>query len=105
MFNLSDINHRFVQKTPLHKFLNRWGKSDARIDGVESKRIEKVGTSLGRRRYPAFVLNLSCQPSDYDITFEATKTYVEFKVLPQFSCVFHFFAASYLTVLFLMFMC
>ncbi|KAG0629472.1 hypothetical protein M758_1G106400 [Ceratodon purpureus] len=73
------INHRFVYKTPFHKLLNRWGKSNAHIGGVESKGIEKVDTSLRRRAYPAFVLNLSCQLSDYDITFEATKTYVEFK--------------------------
>lgn len=93
-YHLTDINHRFVYKTPFHKLLNRWGKSNAHIGGVESKGIEKVDTSLRRRAYPAFVLNLSCQLSDYDITFEATKTYVEFKVLPQFSHIFHRFAAS-----------
>lgn len=35
----------------------------------------------GRQTYPAYVLNLSCPPSKYDITFESTKTYVEFEVV------------------------
>jgi hypothetical protein len=83
--NLTDINHRFVHKTPLHKLLNCWGKTNAHVGGAESKRVDKVDMSLGRRAYPAFVLNLSCRPSDYDISFEATKTYVEFKVLLRFS--------------------
>ncbi|XP_024392916.1 DNA mismatch repair protein MLH3 isoform X3 [Physcomitrium patens] len=73
------INHRFVYKTPLHKLINRWGKNNARSAGGEPKRIEKLDTSLGKAAYPAFVLNLSCELSEYDITFEATKTYVEFK--------------------------
>lgn len=105
IFNdLTDINHRFVHKTPLHKLLNRWGKSNARIGGSESKRIEKLDTSLGRRAYPAFILNLSCQLSEYDITFEATKTYVEFKVL-RFPQTFHRFAASLSIVAFISYLC
>jgi len=45
----------------------------------------RLDTSSGRQAYPAFILNLSCQLSDYDITFEATKTYVEFKVVSSIS--------------------
>ena len=56
--------------------------------------IERLDTSLGRRAYPAFVLNLSCQLSEYDISFESTKTYVEFKVRLLFHSMFYHFAAS-----------
>lgn len=78
---ITDINHRFVHKTPLHKLLKRWGNSN----GAEPKTMEKLDTSSSKKAYPAFVLNLSCQLSEYDITFEATKTYVEFKVVSSIS--------------------
>lgn len=46
-------------------------------------------TTSGRHLCPAFVLNMTCALSDYDITFEPSKTLVEFKVgsaiLLQFS--------------------
>lgn len=48
---------------------------------AEQKASEKMVTSSNKKAYPAFVLNLSCPLSEYDITFEATKTYVEFKVV------------------------
>lgn len=88
---LSDINRRFVKKTPIHKLLNTWAQSknnDSRalvVTSTQRGTYEKRGTGkqdgIGDKHlFPAFVLNLICPLSEYDITFEASKTLVEFKV-------------------------
>ncbi|CAM6018985.1 unnamed protein product [Sphagnum balticum] len=78
------INHRFVCKTPLHKVMNSWGRTGVSsvkggLHGQESGKKTRSGRASGRQAYPAFVLNLRCQFSEYDITFEVSKTIVEFK--------------------------
>lgn len=83
--HLADINHRFVCKTPLHKVMNSWGRTGVSsvkegLHGQESGKKTRSGRASGRQAYPAFVLNLRCQFSEYDITFEVSKTIVEFKV-------------------------
>ncbi|OAE24388.1 hypothetical protein AXG93_4343s1580 [Marchantia polymorpha subsp. ruderalis] len=85
-----DINRRFVKKTPIHKLLNTWAQSknnDSRalvVTSTQRGTYEKRGTGkqdgIGDKHlFPAFVLNLICPLSEYDITFEASKTLVEFK--------------------------
>ncbi|KAI5079106.1 hypothetical protein GOP47_0006777 [Adiantum capillus-veneris] len=73
------LNGRFVHKTPVHKLINTLFlhsncgqelanpfKSDFSCPGV-------------KQALPMFLINLHCPLSTYDITFEATKTSVEFK--------------------------
>ncbi|CAM6127895.1 unnamed protein product [Calypogeia fissa] len=75
------INRRYVLKTALHKLINSYGgkskDSMGRFNSGEQGARGQVPS--GRHLRPAFVLNLTCPFSDYDITFEAAKTLVEFK--------------------------
>ncbi|KAL5538811.1 hypothetical protein UlMin_045599 [Ulmus minor] len=73
------INLRFISKGPIHKLVNQLATR------FESCNLEKVvDGSQSRKRsrpqaYPAFILNISCPRSFYDLTFEPSKTYVVFK--------------------------
>lgn len=81
------LNRRFVHKTPMHKLVNLYSSVTTGLNGAGNS---YVGISVPETRssmpdapsalkYPAFFLDLSCPLSSYDITFEATKTSVEFK--------------------------
>jgi DNA mismatch repair ATPase MutL len=64
--------------------MNSWGRTGVSsvkggLHGQESGKKTRSGRASGRQAYPAFVLNLRCQFSEYDITFEVSKTIVEFK--------------------------
>lgn len=76
-----DINSRFVCKGPIHKLVNQLA---TRFECCDQGK--PVSSSQNRKRsrpqtYPAFILNISCPRSFYDLTFEPSKTYVEFKVI------------------------
>ncbi|KAG6557245.1 hypothetical protein Mapa_001172 [Marchantia paleacea] len=84
------INRRFVKKTPIHKLLNTWAQSNKNgprnlvVTSTQRGTCERRGTGkqdgIGDKHlFPVFVLNLICPLSEYDITFEASKTLVEFK--------------------------
>jgi DNA mismatch repair ATPase MutL len=47
---------------------------------MEFRNNNEAWIEASKQGFPAFVLDLSCSLSCYDITFEATKTSVEFKV-------------------------
>ncbi|XP_048431401.1 DNA mismatch repair protein MLH3 isoform X2 [Pyrus x bretschneideri] len=73
------INLRFVCKGPIHKLLNQlantfeiWDPGKA-IDGSQNRKRSRP------QAFAAYVLNLSCPRIFYDLTFEPSKTYVEFK--------------------------
>lgn len=81
------INSHFVDKTPIHKFLNN---SSIRVESILDPLQSDLGRIKGgkempgkdsceRHSYPAYILNLSCPHSSYDITYELSKTMVEFK--------------------------
>ncbi|KAJ7953230.1 DNA mismatch repair protein MLH3 [Quillaja saponaria] len=73
------INSQFVCKGPIHKLLNQMA---VRFEHLDPWKADNGFQTKKRRRsqaYPAFVLNLSCPRSLYDLTFEPSKTYVEFK--------------------------
>ena len=72
----ADINKRFVQKTPVHKLLNSYYKT---CYSAAQEAVAKA-SSARKQMHPAFVLDLTCPLSEYDITFEASKTIVEFNV-------------------------
>ncbi|KAL2522157.1 DNA mismatch repair protein MLH3 [Forsythia ovata] len=74
------INSRFICKGAIHKLLNQLA---ARFDSLNSWK-PGTGSQKGKRNRcqicPLFILNLSCPRSYYDvITFEQSKTSVEFK--------------------------
>ncbi|KAH9315601.1 hypothetical protein KI387_024228, partial [Taxus chinensis] len=81
------INSHFVQKTPIHTLLNKSSikinctsaLSGDDLDQIYRGNVKPVKDSTERHLYPAYVLNLSCPFSSYDITYEVTKTMVEFK--------------------------
>nr|XP_011461560.1 PREDICTED: DNA mismatch repair protein MLH3 isoform X2 [Fragaria vesca subsp. vesca] len=73
------INSRFICKGPIHKLLNQlassfecWDPGTAVVGSHNRKRSRP-------QAFPVYVLNLSCPHSFYDLTFEPSKTYVEFK--------------------------
>ncbi|XP_065856516.1 DNA mismatch repair protein MLH3 isoform X2 [Euphorbia lathyris] len=73
------INSRFVCKGPIHKLLNQLATGFGRLDPWEVNSISQKGTRSKPQACPAYVLNISCPRSLYDLTFEPSKTYVEFK--------------------------
>lgn len=76
-FTDADINSRFVCNGPIHKMLNQLAA------GYEDGEFDQLSRNEKRSRlqtYPTFVLNLSCPRSLYDITFEPSKNFVEFRV-------------------------
>ncbi|KAL5007944.1 hypothetical protein ScPMuIL_013525 [Solemya velum] len=80
------INSRMVLKSRIHKLVNkilkksmllkrRTGTSYELSPGTSSP-VKNADTNA---RYALFVMNLHCPYSEYDITFDPTKTLVEFK--------------------------
>ncbi|XP_020091760.1 DNA mismatch repair protein MLH3 isoform X3 [Ananas comosus] len=74
------INSRFVSKGPIHNLLNSMAASFQCSLAQKSDKLEfqskKRQRTLG---YPAFLLNLCCPISSYDLNFEPLKTVIEFK--------------------------
>ncbi|XP_040370286.1 DNA mismatch repair protein MLH3 isoform X7 [Rosa chinensis] len=73
------INSRFICKGPIHKLLNQlassfecWDPGTAAVGSRNRKRSRP-------QAFPVYVLNLSCPQSFYDLNFEPSKTYAEFK--------------------------
>lgn len=75
------INKRLVLKTQIHKIMTNLlcnsliirKKSDEEYLSSDNRPVRCVNTC------PMFVLNITCPLAEYDITFEPTKTMVEFK--------------------------
>ncbi|XP_038970985.1 DNA mismatch repair protein MLH3 isoform X2 [Phoenix dactylifera] len=73
------INSRFVSKCPIHKLVNDLA---ARFQGSLAQRVEPEfhrGKRLKNHGYPAYMFNLCCPPLSYDLSFEPSKTIIEFK--------------------------
>ncbi|XP_038903643.1 DNA mismatch repair protein MLH3 isoform X2 [Benincasa hispida] len=72
------INRRFIFKGQIHKLLNqlasRFMSQDPQTDHVCHRRKRSRSEAN-----PAYVLNLDCPGSFYDLTFESSKTIVQFK--------------------------
>ncbi|XP_059437766.1 DNA mismatch repair protein MLH3 isoform X2 [Corylus avellana] len=73
------INSRFVCKGPIHKLLNQLATSFECLDPWKVNNGSQNRKRSRSQAYPAYILNLSCPRSLYDLTFEPSKTYVEFK--------------------------
>ncbi|KAG6646331.1 hypothetical protein CIPAW_07G002300 [Carya illinoinensis] len=71
------INSRFICKGPIHKLLNQLA---IQFDCLDPWKINSQKQKRSRSQpYPAYILNLSCPRSLYDLTFEPSKAKVEFK--------------------------
>ncbi|CAA7405573.1 unnamed protein product [Spirodela intermedia] len=74
------INSRFVCRGPVHNLINSLASSFPM--SLEHSRSEPEVHDMKRQRtqgYPVYMLNLLCPLSSYDLTFEPSKTVVEFK--------------------------
>ncbi|XVF16034.1 hypothetical protein REPUB_Repub09cG0206800 [Reevesia pubescens] len=78
-FTMSDINSRFVCKGPIHKLLNNIATSFESLDPEKADNWTKKGKRSRSQVFPSYIVNNNCPPSFYDLTFEPSKTYVEFK--------------------------
>ncbi|KAL6959813.1 hypothetical protein U1Q18_039969 [Sarracenia purpurea var. burkii] len=73
------INSRYIWKGPIHKLLNQLAAS-FNSAGMQMSNIGSQNVKQSRSQtYASYILNLSCPRSWYDITFEPSKTSVEFK--------------------------
>lgn len=74
------LNGRFVHKTPVHKLINTlFSGGNGGFSELGNPSEGWMPSAPSKQVLPAFLLDLSCPLSYYDITFEATKTLVEFK--------------------------
>ncbi|XP_015576355.2 DNA mismatch repair protein MLH3 isoform X2 [Ricinus communis] len=73
------INSRFVCKGPIHKLLNHLATKFESLDPWKANSIPQKGKRCRPQVCPAYILNLSCPLALYDLTFEPSKTHVEFK--------------------------
>ncbi|KAM1844018.1 hypothetical protein ACFX13_018485 [Malus domestica] len=73
------INSRFICKGPIHKLLNQLANSFEFWDPGKTIDESKNRKQSRPKAFTAYVLNLSCPRTFYDLTFESSKTYVEFK--------------------------
>ncbi|XP_057448914.1 DNA mismatch repair protein MLH3 isoform X2 [Lotus japonicus] len=73
------INSQFVCKGPIHKLLSQLA---IKFENLKSLNTDNEFQNKKRSRSqpcPAYILNLRCPRSLYDLTFEPSKTYVKFK--------------------------
>ncbi len=88
-----DVNNRFIAHNALHKTINkRFARllssvsddvnlhNDRSKDRCPKKNVQDTQAKSAFDRYPIFVLNLSCPPTEFDMSFDQVKTHIEFKV-------------------------
>ena len=82
------VNGRLVLKTKIHKLVNKMLTNSAifkrkystrdSTPNVESKSVFVKSPGRQIERYPVFVVNIKCPLTKYDITFDPSKTLIEF---------------------------
>ncbi|KAK2657642.1 hypothetical protein Ddye_010694 [Dipteronia dyeriana] len=78
-FQFVYINSRYICKGPIHKLMNQLAAGFECLDSWKVNSGSRKGKRNRSQAYPAYILNLSCPQSLYDLTFEPSKTYVVFK--------------------------
>uniref|UniRef100_A0A5B7BWE8 Putative DNA mismatch repair protein MLH3 isoform X1 n=2 Tax=Davidia involucrata TaxID=16924 RepID=A0A5B7BWE8_DAVIN len=73
------INSRYICKGPIHKLLNQLATRFNCSDQWKANIRSQNGKRSRSQTYATYILNLSCPRSCYDLTFEPSKTSVEFK--------------------------
>lgn len=84
-FTVTDINSRFVSKGPIHKLLNNFAASFDSTDDWKPTDGLQTGRRSRIQPCPGYILCITCPRHLYELSFEPSKTNVEFKVL-NFSC-------------------
>ncbi|KAF9612376.1 hypothetical protein IFM89_039277, partial [Coptis chinensis] len=74
-----DIDSRFVCKGPIHKLINNLADSYKCLDIWKGVSWLPIGKRSRTEACSAYILNLRGARSSYDLTFEPSKTTVEFK--------------------------
>ncbi|CAI0421758.1 unnamed protein product [Linum tenue] len=72
------INSRFVFRGPIHKLLNHLVMTFESLE-QQSDYVSQKGKRSRSQASLAYIVNLSCPSDLYDLTFETSETYVEFK--------------------------
>ncbi|XP_034683209.1 DNA mismatch repair protein MLH3 isoform X6 [Vitis riparia] len=73
------INSRFICKGPIHKLLNQLATGFKSFDPWKASSGSQDKKRSRCQGYPTYILNLRCPQSHYDLTFEPSRTAVEFK--------------------------
>ena len=80
------VNGRLVLKTRIHKMINKELTNSAIFKrkyetspAIVNKSVFVKSPGRQLERYPVFVLNIKCPWTKYDITFDPSKTLIEFK--------------------------
>ncbi|KAJ4837932.1 hypothetical protein Tsubulata_022525 [Turnera subulata] len=81
---MTDINSRFICKGPIHKLLNHLATTYKYTDPSKGCSESQKGKKIRPQNCLAYFANISCPSSLYDLTFEPSKTYVEFKEISWF---------------------
>ncbi|XP_028081915.1 LOW QUALITY PROTEIN: DNA mismatch repair protein MLH3-like [Camellia sinensis] len=82
------INSLYICKGPIHKLLNELVTRFNSSDLQEANMKLQNGKRSRSQTYETYILNLSCPRSWYDITFEPSKTSVEFKIVLSGKVIF-----------------
>lgn len=77
---LVDINSRYICKGPIHKLMNQLAACFEFPDSWKGDNESRKGKRNRSEACPAYILNLCCPQSFYDLIFEPSKTDVVFKV-------------------------
>ncbi|KAL1924336.1 uncharacterized protein VTP21DRAFT_7371 [Calcarisporiella thermophila] len=100
------INYRHVAHTSFHKLINQlfaqslflkqptksWFSENCHPNiAYESDQTKKI-----QERYPIFILNVICPPSEYDLCRDPTKTIIEFENIAKFLSIFQHLVAGFL---------
>lgn len=80
-FTVTDINSRFVSKGPIHKLLNNFAASFDSTDDWKPTDGLQTGRRSRIQPCPGYILCITCPRHLYELSFEPSKTNVEFKVL------------------------
>lgn len=82
-FTSSDVNSRAVSKGPINKLLDSLAaKFECLMTSWRDESESQTAKRQRKQAYLAYMLNICCPHSTYDLTFEPSKTLVEFKVIP-----------------------
>ncbi|XP_027359794.1 DNA mismatch repair protein MLH3 isoform X2 [Abrus precatorius] len=73
------VNSQFVCKGPIHKLVNQLAILFENQDSWNTDNEFHNKKRTRSQACPAYILNLNCPRSLYDLTFEPSKTYVKFK--------------------------
>ncbi|KAF3485932.1 hypothetical protein F2Q69_00057923 [Brassica cretica] len=78
-FTVTDINSRFVSKGPIHKLLNNFAASFDSTDDWKPTDGLQTGRRSRIQPCPGYILCITCPRHLYELSFEPSKTNVEFK--------------------------